>query len=81
MATLILFFSTCFSRLDAYDGRGITYDFKWILSLSASVLLIGLLILYFPDTTTIVIDVISWILGTIGVSIVFIDFMYVYIKR
>ena len=70
LATIIIILGTVFARLDAFDGSGIEFNLKWVILVGILVLGIGQLIIFASDIANMVLDVITWVLGTIAVGLV-----------
>jgi hypothetical protein len=80
ISTIILSLSTLFSRFNSFDGGGLTFNIWWILVVSLSVLLIGLMSIFLPGITTTIMDVVSWISTIACVSIALIEILYSSLK-
>ena len=71
-ATIILLVASLFSRLKSFGNFAINYDIGCIIVVVALLLTFGLLQLFLPEISNVILEVLSWICGTIAVSIVFI---------
>jgi hypothetical protein len=65
-----------FSKLKAFGVFTIDYNFKWIIIMVSMIIFFGLLTLFLPKPASIVMDVLSWIVGTVAVAILFIEILF-----
>ena len=69
VATIILIISVLFGRLDSFNGTGVKYSLGVIITVAGSILTVGLFYMFIPTVAIVIVDVASWVLGFMGVSI------------
>lgn len=66
--TVLIFFSSSSSKSLAFDGFGITLNYKILIGACGIILIGGVLGIFFMHVINIIVEVVCWILGTICVG-------------
>lgn len=69
MVTTLIFFSSYFSKSQAYGGFGITLEYKILIGVSFIILAGGILGAFFTSTINILVEVFCWIIGILAVGL------------
>ena len=72
IAVIMLMLTACFGRWNAFQGKGIEFDWKKALIVATGIIVIDILSVFAERAATIIMDVIAFALAMAGVSIVLI---------
>lgn len=81
LATVIIIVGTIFARLEAFNGSGIQFDWKWVIILGICVIAVGHLIIFAPDVASTFMDVVTWVIGGISVALIILETFFRCIKH